>query len=321
MGSETCQQVERYCPDTTSTVGRIFDIKRFALHDGPGIRTTVFTKGCPLRCAWCHNPESISPEPALAFMPDRCIGCGACLRVCPRGAHRLDAAQHVLDRQACAVCGLCAAECPAGALELVGREVTVGEVMEEVLRDRPYYQTSGGGLTVSGGEPTSQVEFTESLLQAAADEGLHRCLDTCGHCSFELLQRLGALVDLWLFDYKETDPARHVEQTGVSNELILDNLRRLHATGAPIRLRCPIIPGLNDRADHFEGIARLAKELADLESVEIMPYHRLGEGKGDRFGLAGRQPARAQAPTQAAIDGWIAALEALGVRAIESSRQ
>ena len=303
--------------DAPQTVGRIFDIKRFAIKDGPGIRTTVFLKGCPLRCLWCHNPEGVDPEPLLSFQPSLCVGCGCCFRVCPEGAHEMLGGQHVLNRNLCTVCGLCAAECAAAALELVGREVTVAEVIDEVLLDRAYYEASGGGITLSGGEPTGQMEFAEALLRAAKEKNLHCCLDTCGFCEFEQLDRLRPLVDLFLYDYKETDPQRHVAQTGVDNEKILDNLHRLHAAGAGIRLRCPIIPGLNDRGDHFEGIARLAKALPKLEGVAILPYHRLGEGKVERMGLvAGDRPAPTTA-AQETMRGWIDKLKALGVAVID----
>ena len=296
-----------------SAKGRVFDIQRFSIHDGPGIRTTVFMKGCPLRCSWCHNPESIGPGPALSFQPDRCIGCGRCLEVCPRGAHRMVDGRHVLDRGACRGCGECASECCAKALEIVGREVSVGEVLDEVLRDRPFYETSGGGVTLSGGEPLMQIDFTEALVRAAKEAGLHTCLDTCGFGSWGLFERVLPHVDCFLYDYKETDPKRHLDCTGASNEEILANLRALHDGGATIRLRCPIVPGHNDRPDHFAGIARLAAELRNLEAVEIMPYHRLGEGKLQRMGLEEMTRARAAVPEQQTVDGWISELERRGV--------
>ncbi len=293
--------------------GRIFEIQRFSIHDGPGIRTTVFMKGCSLRCRWCHNPEGQSPEPQISFLPDKCIGCGYCLKVCPHEAHRLENERHVLDRERCEVCGLCTKECYAGALEFVGREITVAETLEEVLRDLPFYENSGGGMTLSGGEPLFQFEFTKALLRAAKDAGLHCCLETSGQTEHERLEQIRPHVDLFLYDYKETDPQRHQEYTGVSNDKIRDNLSRLHAAGARIRLRCPIVPGYNDREDHFAGIAALAQELPDLEGVELMPYHRLGESKLERFGMANGKRIVAQTPDQAAIAHWTAALASLGL--------
>jgi pyruvate formate lyase activating enzyme len=284
--------------------GWIFDLQRFSIHDGPGIRTTVFLKGCPLRCRWCHNPEGVSPRPQLSFMPDRCIGCGRCLKVCPQGAHQVAEGRHWLLREKCLVCGACAAECHAKALEIVGRQVTVREVLDEVLRDRPVYETSHGGMTLSGGEPTMQIEFAEALLREAKGQGLHTCIETSGASEWERLERLRPWVDLWLFDWKETDPARHRELTGVSNERIAGNLRRLDGAGAAIVLRCPIVPGLNDRDDHFAGIARLAGELRHVLGVELTPYHRLGEGKLKRFGLEDSDRASAEAPKPEQVEEW-----------------
>jgi pyruvate formate lyase activating enzyme len=301
--------------------GRVFDIQRFSLHDGPGIRTTVFLQGCPLRCAWCHNPEGIAAEPLLSFVPDRCIGCGRCLELCPQGAHRLGGSGHVLDRERCVLCGACAEECWGGALQMVGREVTVAEVLGQVLRDRPFYGTSAGGMTLSGGEPTHQVEFTASLLKAAGEEELHCCVETCGFAPYERLERLRPDVDLWLFDWKESDPERHRELTGSSNRTIRSNLRRLHQAGAGIRLRCPIIPGVNDREEHFGGIAELARALPGIQGVELIAYHALGEGKLRRFGLGEAGRIVAEPPDRETVRRWEERLGESGVRVIGRSRE
>ena len=287
-----------------SVSGWIFDVQRFSIHDGPGIRTTVFMKGCPLRCAWCHNPEGVRAVGELSFIPERCIGCGWCFRVCRQQAHQTVAGAHVLARTKCIVCGACATECHAKALELVGREATVAEVLAEVLRDTPFYETSGGGLTLSGGEPLLQIEFTEALLAQAKAAGLHCCVETCGEADWQRFERIRRLVDLFLFDCKETDPAQHRRFTGVSNKRILENLHRLDAHGAAIILRCPIIPGVNDRDDHFEGIRRLAAGLAHVRGVELMPYHRLGEGKVARFGLDGAARISAATPAPETVAEW-----------------
>jgi pyruvate formate lyase activating enzyme len=299
--------------------GRIFDIQRFSIHDGPGIRTTVFLKGCPLRCLWCHNPEGVAPEPELSFLPDKCIGCRYCLSACSRQAHRAgEDGRHLLDRTRCVVCGQCAKSCYSGALEVVGRDVTVEETLEEVLKDRTFYETSGGGMTLSGGEPLLQIDFTEALLERACDEGLDTAVETCGHAAWDRFARLLDNVDLFLYDIKETDPARHMEYAGVGNELILENLRRLHDAGAAVLVRLPIVPGLNDRPDHFEKVAELARGLPHLKGVEVMPYHRLGTSKLARFGLSPRMQVDVEAPTRETVEAWIAALRGLGARVVNS---
>ena len=294
--------------------GNIFEIQRFSIHDGPGIRTTVFLKGCSLRCRWCHNPESIDPKPVLSFLPDRCIGCGYCLKACRRGGHKIEDGKHVLDRSLCEVCGTCTRECYAGGLELVGREVTVGEVLDEVERDRPFYKTSGGGMTLSGGEPLVQIDFSAGLLQEAKAAGLHCCIETSGYADFSRLERLMPFVDLFLYDVKDTDNAHHLEFTGVPNAPILENLRALHARGAKVRLRLPIIPEFNDRDDHFRGVAALVKSLPNLEGVQIMPYHRLGISKLERMGFERKDWADSVTPETATVNGWVEQLDALGVK-------
>ncbi len=292
--------------DAEPVTGRIFDIQRFSIHDGPGIRTTVFFKGCPLRCDWCHNPESISHSLHLSYTAGRCIGCGYCYRACAQEVHVMDPEKgHVLRRERCVVCGRCTSECYAGALEMVGRDVTVAEVLDEVLRDGAFYKTSGGGMTLSGGEPMMQFPFAEALLRAARQEDLQCAMETCGYAARDKLARVRPLVDLFLFDVKETDDARHKEYTGVSNEGILRNLSMLHDAGASILLRLPIIPGLNDRDDHFESVARLVRSLPRLIGVEVMPYHRLGVGKGERMGLNTDRTLEAEAPDQDATAHWV----------------
>ncbi len=299
--------------------GMIFDIQRFSLHDGPGIRTTVFLKGCPLRCAWCHNPEGVSFERQLWFTASRCIGCGNCFRVCPAHAHLTDAkGLHLLDRERCTVCGKCAADCSAKALELVGREVTVEEVLAVVERDRAFYEASGGGLTLSGGEPLAQIDFAEALLRAAKTAGLHCVVETCGQVPTESLERILGYADLFLYDIKETDSARHKRYTGVGNELILRNLRMLHDKGAKILLRLPTVPGVNDRPKHFEGIARLAHSLPHLLGVEVLPYHALGLGKRDRLGIS-RGEGEPRAPEASAVAAWVAKLRELDVATLNSA--
>jgi pyruvate formate lyase activating enzyme len=297
--------------------GRIFDVQRFCMHDGPGIRTTVFFQGCPLRCVWCHNPEGIHPRPQLSFIPAKCIGCGYCFRVCPHQAHRMDPERgHVIDREKCARCGLCAKECYASALEMVGREVDVAEIMDEVMRDKPFYDTSGGGMTLSGGEPTMQIDFAEALLVEGRALGLHRCVETCGFADWSRYERLLPLVDLFLFDVKETNPDLHEDFTGAPVEPILRNLERLHERGASILLRLPIIPGHNDREEHFAAVADLFRRMPGLKGAELIPYHRMGEGKTDRFGLEAARRPQVESPDPATVKMWIEKLRAFGARVV-----
>ena len=296
--------------------GRIFEVQRFSIHDGPGIRTTVFMKGCPLRCLWCHNPESMSAAEQLSFLPDKCIGCGYCFKVCPNEAHKMVDEKHVLDRDVCAACGLCTKECYAGALEMAGRKATVSEVLEEVMRDQPFYETSNGGMTLSGGEPMLQVDFSEALLSAAKEAGLHCAMETCGHCDYADLEKVARYIDLFLYDWKESDPKRHVDSCGVSNERILANLRNLHNLEKEILLRCPIVPGINDRTDHFQGIADILVELPKITGAEILPYHKLGESKVERFGLDGGNRPDAEMPDKETVAGWVAELRGMGANVV-----
>jgi glycyl-radical enzyme activating protein len=293
--------------------GLVFDIQRFALHDGPGIRTTVFLKGCPLHCLWCHNPESRAFHPQIGFKADRCLHCMACVAVCPHAAQKQDQGRHLMDHSLCQVCKRCLSACDYGALRLIGEETRVDEILAEVLKDRAYYQRSGGGLTVSGGEPLSQFAFVRELLAAAKAEGLHTCLDTTGFARWHRLAALLPLVDLFLYDYKATDPAEHRRLTGVSNRLILENLDRLYAHGARILLRCPLVPGINDSPDHLQGIASLSHKYPDLAAVEIMPYHNLGRHKAAEVGMRSRL-ADLPSADEATQTGWLDALHTLGCR-------
>lgn len=303
--------------------GRIFDIQRFGIHDGPGIRTTVFLKGCFLRCYWCHNPEGISYEPLLSFLPAKCIGCAECVEACPEAALRMEkkeeAACAALDRRQCTNCGDCAAVCDAGALQMVGRDVTVEEILSVVMRDRDYYEASGGGLTVSGGEPLFQPDFTEALLRAAKSEGLHCCLETSGCAGWSDLERMLPVVDMFLYDWKETNPRLHESFIGQSNEKIRANLRALHGAGASIVLRCPMIPEYNARREHLDGIVALARELPNLKGVDILPYHRLGRAKLERFGLVSQMPASVAPPDRETVKSWISYLGKRGVRMVSES--
>ena len=268
----------------------------------------MFFKGCPLRCLWCHNPESYEPERQLQFNPVLCIGCGACVERCPQGAHSFAEGEHVVLRDRCVECFSCATECYARALEVVGREMTAGEVLDEVCKDRPFYEQSSGGMTVSGGEPLLQPRFLMALLRGARERQLHVCLETCGFASWNRLCETIPLVDLYLFDCKETDPRRHLEYTGGELEGVMRNLRLLDAEGAQIILRCPLVPGYNLRDDHLAAIAELSRSLKHCVAVEAMGYHRLGESKVSRLGGAAfdrippEVPDMDDAATEAAVE-------------------
>ena len=285
-------------------MGTIFDIQRFAVHDGPGIRTTVFLKGCPLKCLWCHNPESRETDAEISFLPEKCIGCSYCVRVCPNRCHLIENDEHLFNRDRCERCGLCTHQCYARALEIVGREATVGEVLDEVLKDRPFYETSGGGMTISGGEPMAQFEFTMALLAAAKENDLHTCLETCGCAPFEQYSRILRLVDIFMYDLKDVDTHRHQEHIGVGNELILENLKRIDDCGGTLILRCPIVPGFNDRQDHFSGIVAAANGLSNVLEIHVLPYHPLGRSKSTRIGKT--YPLEDMPfPDEKSADAWI----------------
>jgi len=260
-----------------AVTGRVFNVQRYSLHDGPGIRTTVFLKGCPARCLWCHNPESQAFGPEVIRVETRCASCGTCATVCPHGAPPPGSGR-------CTACGACVEACPTGARELAGRETTADEVMAEVARDRIFFQDSGGGVTFSGGEPLAQIEFLRALLQAARGHGLHTAVDTCGFAPREDLLSLVPLVDLFLFDVKLLDDARHRELTGLPTGPILDNLRALVQAHPSVWVRVPIIPGHTDGEADVAALAALVAELVSVRHVSLLPFHATGGAKARRLG-------------------------------------
>ena len=265
--------------------GRIFDIKRYSIHDGPGIRTTVFFKGCPLACLWCHNPEGIAAGPELMHWPSRCSRCYACVAACPPRAISKDAAGAILvDKKKCDLCGKCAEACLYDAMQIVGYEATVEDLVREVEKDRVFYEQSGGGVTVSGGDPLAQSAFLEALLEALRVRNIRTAVDISGFSSNGALDRIAARTDLVLYDLKVMDDARHGALTGVSNAPILENLRRLAANGTEIWVRIPLLAGVNDDDKNIEETATFLKSLGKVRNVGLLPYHSGGLEKARRIG-------------------------------------
>jgi pyruvate formate lyase activating enzyme len=257
----------------------IFAIKRYALHDGPQIRTTIFLKGCPLSCLWCHNPEGLAREVEIITNRDRCIGCGECLELCPEKALSLDSQGIGRNRSLCTNCGICVDSCPALAHEATGRQTDVEVVMTEIKKDLPFYDTSGGGVTFSGGEPLLQPGFLLDLLRACGDLQIHRTVDTSGFSPTATLLEVARHTELFLYDLKHMESAVHKRYTGVGNELILDNLTALCRAGHVVRVRVPLVAGVNDDETNIRRMAGFLASLTGIEGIDLLPYHSIGRGK------------------------------------------
>jgi pyruvate formate lyase activating enzyme len=272
--------------DNGGRTGRIFNIQRFSIEDGPGIRTTVFMKGCPLSCVWCHNPEGIAGRKQLMWFDVRCIGARDCLKACPVGALELSSDGMKIDREACDGCGLCQAACPAGAIEVVGRDITAQAAFEEVARDEAFYRNSGGGLTVSGGEPTMQPAFVAELMRLCRDAGIPTALDTCGYCAGDALERLLPLSDMVLVDLKVMDEARHLELTGVDLATVLASARTIAAAGKPVWVRTPVIGGRTDSEENIAAIAEFIRsEMQPVVRWDLLAFNNTCGSKYARLDM------------------------------------
>ena len=255
----------------------VFDIQRYSVHDGPGIRTLVFFKGCPLRCKWCQNPESLAREPEMAFFANKCIGCGECAKVCPREAVVFEDGRRI-NRELCDRCGECAEVCYAEALTVIGKEYDIHSLLDAVERDRPFYEQSGGGVTVSGGEPTLQFDFLLEFLRAAKEAGLNTVIETCGVFAWSKFEELLPYLDIIYFDLKVADGEEHRRLTGASNDRIVANARALVKSGKEVVFRVPLVPGLTTTEENISGLIELLREL-NQEKVHLLPYHKMGESK------------------------------------------
>lgn len=297
--------------------GVVFNIQRYSIHDGPGIRTTVFLKGCPLSCLWCQNPESQSIKPEIFYNVERCVGCGKCIAVCPAKAIEMGDARVITDRNICTGCGSCVDACPEEARELMGKYMTVEEVVEEVMKDDIFYQRSGGGVTISGGEPFTQWKFSANILKHCKERSAHTAIETCGYAPWETMERVLQYTDLVLYDLKHMDPKEHMKLTGVSNELILENVRRIwHERHIPIWIRVPVVPGYNDSPANIDALAGfVVNELSPFLQIHLLPYHRLGESKVQQLEKSGPKLS-ADPPDEAHMQSLKEIVEARGLKKV-----
>jgi pyruvate formate lyase activating enzyme len=294
--------------------GIVFDIKRYAIHDGPGIRTTLFLKGCPLNCPWCHNPEGRNGKPEFMWWVEKCIGCRDCQDACAKAAISFSGESLLLDKAKCDLCGACTDVCPSEALKLVGEEMTVAQVLKVIEKDRAFYDQSGGGVTLSGGEPLLQPDFAHSLLAACKEKGIHTAVDTCGQVDSDVLMRISEHVDLFLYDVKLIDEEKHETFTGVSNQLILENLRKLSEIGKRIIVRLPIVPGVNDDGKDIQEVGEFVSSLGGVKEINVLPYHKGGVEKSRRLNRSEDQLYKKSPPSAEALNRVERKLKSFGFR-------
>lgn len=291
---------------------QIFDIQAFSLHDGPGIRTTVFLKGCPLKCKWCSNPEGIDPEPTLSYKKSKCSNCLKCVEICSTGALTAVEGQLVVQHKKCNGCGDCIEVCPTDALKLYGYQATPQEIIDQIKKDRKFFDKSDGGITLSGGEVMMQTQFATEILKLAKEEEIHTCIETCGFAGQKEFTAILKYVDNVLFDYKITDSDEHKYYTGRSNKMILNNLKFLCENGTKIILRIPIIPGINDTTSHFEAITEISNQYENIIKVEVLPYHNWGGHKYHEIGIM--PDLEIDSTSTEMADQWVSKLKNMGCK-------
>jgi len=292
--------------------GIIFDVEKYAIHDGPGIRTTVFLKGCPLRCWWCQNPEGQDSKPELVFRKSRCIACNECIKACSRKAISPTSEQVSINRKKCVLCDNCSRACPSDALSIAGKQMSVKEVLEEIEKDAVFYSESGGGVTFSGGEPLKQPEFLNALVTECKKKGIHTTVETCGSAPYRVINRVRDKVDLFLYDVKIMDDRKHRKYTGASNVQILANLRKLAEDGGGIVIGFPIMPGINDDHENVTRTAEFIQSLPNVKRVKLLPYHRGGVEKYNSLGKPYKL-GRVKPPSDERIGSIKRKIEAFGI--------
>jgi pyruvate formate lyase activating enzyme len=303
--------------DIENVKGVVFNIQHYSIHDGPGIRTTVFMNACPLRCLWCQNPESQTMQPQVFLLAEKCTGCGTCVPACPNHAISIIDGISVTDRKLCKGCGKCAEVCPNEARSLMGKEMTAGEVFKDINSDAIFYKRSGGGITLSGGDPVGQPEFSIAILKLCKQAGLHTAIETSGYAKWEIFKQILEHVDMVLFDFKQMDSGDHKKCTGVPNELILENAKKIvHELHIPLAARIPLIPGYNDDFDNIAATAKFIKnELDKSIKVHILPYHKLGETKYERMETP-EKIVKVEPPSEAHQEEIRKMFEAMGLEAV-----
>lgn len=297
-------------------MGIVFDIQKFCVNDGPGIRSVVFLKGCPLKCLWCHNPESNQNKRQMYCDMNKCVSCGRCQQVCKQNVHCIEDGKHTIDHKKCILCEECVKNCPTQAIGIYGKEMPVDEIIDVVIKDKEYYENSGGGVTISGGEPMMQSEFSLKLAKRLKEEGIHVCMETSGFAKSEDFMKIDPYIDMFLFDYKATGEQLHKKLTGVSRSVIIDNLGQLIKRKKNVRLRCPIIPGYNLSKEHLRAIAHFSK--LGVSSVDIIPYHNMGIAKAKNIG-SDMYLENVKVPTPEEVQEWIDYIEANGGKNIKKA--